>query len=455
MENAPNNPQTDPKITQSLSICKKEGIMAQVMIIITDYYLIPFGLFLGATPQQIGLLVAIPNLTASLSQLGAVRAVRLYGSRLKFLVYGVGTQAALLIPVGFLAFSPFKGRMAVFIVLVTLYRILFTLIGPAWGSLVSDYLPENKRGGYFGTRNQLLSITGIFSITTWGIMLQFMKKWNASLGFFIMFFAASAFRFASLYYMSRMTDLPFKLSKESDFSFWMFIKRFRESNFVKFVFYVASITFTTNLAAPYFSVIMLRDFHFSYIQYMTVQLAGMSMALIAFPIWGKHADVVGNAQILKITSLFIPLIPILWLFSHNLIYLVLIEMMANFAWGGFNLCATNFIFDSVSPEKRVRALGYFNLINGLAIFFGASLGGFLADKLPPLFGFSLYSLFLISGLGRLFSLLIFSRHFKEVRTSIRQVSSSDLIYSVVGIRPFIGGNRDLSHIPPIHKDWLK
>jgi hypothetical protein len=246
-----------------------------------------------------------------------------------------------------------------------------------------------------------------------------------------------------------MVDLPFKPTTESEFTFLMFLGRFKESNFVKFVLYVSSITFATHLAAPYFSVYLLRDLRFSYLGYMSVHLAAVASGLVAFPIWGKHADVVGNAKILKITSLLIPLIPLLWLVSKRFVYLTGVEFFAGFVWGGFNLCTTNFIYDAVSPEKRVRCLGYFNLINGMAIFGGASLGGFLADRLPLLWGFSFLSLFLLSGLLRFLAHFFLSRHFREVRESARKVSSVRLFFSVVGIRPLAGLNREWNVFPSL------
>src|SRR6266700_3818356 len=93
----------DLKIQRSLTACWRDGVAAQVMVGIIDNYLIPFGLLLGATNQQIGYLVAVPNLLSSFVQLGAVAAVQTIGSRLKLLLRGVFLQAAFLVPVGFLA----------------------------------------------------------------------------------------------------------------------------------------------------------------------------------------------------------------------------------------------------------------------------------------------------------------------------------------------------------------
>jgi predicted MFS family arabinose efflux permease len=234
----------------------------------------------------------------------------------------------------------------------------------------------------------------------------------------------------------------------------MFLRRFRESNFVKFIFYVSSITFATQLSSPYFSVYMIRDLHFGYLEYTYVHLASMVSGLFAFPVWGRHADLVGNAKILKITSFVIPVIPILWIFNKYPLYLVLVETFSGIIWGGFNLCTTNFIYDAVSPDKRVRCLSYFNLINGTAAFAGASLGGLLADKLPPANGSALLSLFLLSGVLRFFADFILSRHFREVREETHPASSVQLFFSVLGIRPMIGRISEWNTLPSEEQERL-
>ena len=430
-----NDPFLEAQIKKSLAVSWKEGIPAAIMLGIMDYYLIPYGLFLGATAQEIGFLIAIPNLLASISQLLAVKVVRLAGSRLRFLVCATVIQGMVLAPIALLCFLPLKGQILILIFLVTAFKISGNLIATAWGSLLSDYLPPDKRGKYFGWRSQVVGMAGVSGVGLAGLSLYLISRFHPALGFFALFLSASLLRCVSSCLMSKMIDLPSHPIPGSDFTFLMFLRRFRQSNFVKYVLYVASITFAVHLASPYFSVYMLKDLKFNYLAYMLVHMSAVTMGLIAFPMWGKHADLLGNARILKITSLLIPLIPFLWLFSKQLIYLMCVEMFSGFIWGGFNLCAANFIYDAVSPAKRVRCLGYFNLINGIAICAGASLGGFLAEKLPLLWGYSMLTLFLLSGIIRCLAHFFLSRHFHEVRQPTKAVSSSELFFSVVGIQP--------------------
>jgi len=439
----------EKRIQQSLRLCWKEGIAAQVMIGIVDYFLIPFALVLGASTAQVGLLVAVPNLLASVLQFLAVQAIRWAGSRLRLLLIGFFIQAVFLLPIGLLAYLDTPLRILILGALVTVYKALGAVMGPAWGSLVSEYLPAQRRGNYFGFRARVVGLSGLANLVLWGLFLYAWKmKFDAATGFVVIFLAASLARMVSLGIMSKMIELPHHVTRESEFTFWMFLRRFKESNFVKFVFFVSGITFATNLASPYFSVHMLRDLHFNYLGYMAVSLSSVVMGLISFPIWGRHADSVGNARILKITSVFIWIIPLLWLFPRSVAPLMLAEMFSGFIWGGFNLCATNFIFDAVTPSKRVRCLGYFNVINGVALFAGASLGGWLGDRLPVLWGYPLLGLFVISAALRFLASFSLARHFQEVRAEAKHVTSSQLFFSVVGIRPILGNSEDMPALAP-------
>ena len=227
----------------------------------------------------------------------------------------------------------------------------------------------------------------------------------------------------------------------SEFTFLMFMRRFRESNFLKFVVFSGCLTFATYMAAPFFAVFMLRDLQLSYVTYMALQVCFSLAALIALPLWGRHADLVGNVRVLRLSSFLAALIPMFWLFSHNPAYLMLVQIFSGFSWSGVTLSAGNFIYDAVTPQKRVRCIAYFNVINGLALFMGSSLGGYFAARLPPFFGYRLLGLFALSCVCRVSFYLLLSRSFREVRAA-HEVSIQGLFFSVVGIRPLVGPARD-------------
>jgi len=428
-------------VHESLRASFKDGIFAAVMGGITDYYATPLALFLGATVQQVGLLTAFPNLLSSLSQFMAVRVIHWVGGRVRLLVRLVMSQATLILGIGILPWLEIPYRVELFLVCLVIAALCGGLAGPAWGSLMSDYIPSRQRGRYFGWRNRIVGIVTLGSVIASGLILHALENVSYSAGFSIVFCVAALARYVSAQFIMLMDEPPQRKDPASDFTFFMFLARFRESNFLKFVIAIACLNFATYLAAPFFTVFMLRDLQFSYLTYMALQVGSSLASLIALPLWGRHADLVGNVRVLRLSSFFAALVPALWLFSNNPAYLMLVQIWAGFSWSGVTLCTGNFIYDAVTTQKRVRCIAYFNVINGVAIFLGSSMGGFLASRLPPLFGYRLVSLFALSFIARLVFYLLFSRRFREVRPA-HDVSLQDLFFSVVGIRPLVGPVQD-------------
>ncbi len=445
------NPALPEPIRRSLSLSWKEGIASEVTVWIMDYYLTAYGLFLGAGPKQIGWLVAVPLFFASFSQFFVTWLVRRIGSRRRFL-FRVGlTQVAVLFPAAFLVLLPIENRVSILIGLIMVFRVGQSLTDTVWFSLMSEYLPAHERPGYFGARSRITGSAGVASLVLGGLVLYALPEAIRAYGFFLLFFITAAARLISIFMLARMTDIPLEHRPEHHFTFWMFIRQFRKSNFVKYVFFSAAMMFSVQLAGPYFSVYLLRDLKVNYMTFMVIHFSSVIVRLISIPRWGRHADQVGNASILKLVTFLFPAIPLLWIFSSHLGYILILQMFAGFLWAGYALCSTNFIYDSVSSGKRVRCLGYWTLICGMGNAAGAFLGGFLAEHLPPLMGYSILMLFLVSTVVRLGLYFLLAPRFKEVRQNIKTVSGLELLLSMLKIRPILAekgwvGRGEAAHI---------
>ncbi|HEX9443399.1 MAG TPA: MFS transporter, partial [Candidatus Binatia bacterium] len=304
-------------VRESLRASFKDGVFASVMSGVTDPYFIPFALVLGATAQQVGWLSGFPQFFGSLSQLFAVQAVYRTGGRLKLIVATVSVQAALLFLIALLALADLPHRVALFLSLLVLFVVNGALAGPAWGSLMTEYLPKQKRGRYFGWRNRILGLVHVASMIAAGLLLYWTEAYSPLAGFFIIFAAGALARFVSAGYIARMRDVPQKRDPAVDFTFYRFLARFRHSNYVKFVAFAATLMFASYIAAPFFAVFMLRDLGLSYLNYMVLQVISTVAGLVALPLWGRHADAVGNARVLKLSGFFACFIPFFWLVSRN------------------------------------------------------------------------------------------------------------------------------------------
>jgi MFS family permease len=428
------------RVKKSLWASLWDGVFASAMTGLTTDYITPYALFLKATSSQIGFLSAAPNLVSSLFQLSSADLVEKLKSRKKIIILFVFLHLLMFVPTILIPYF-FKTQPVFYLIIfVTLFTSLNAFALPAWSSLMAEYIPYKMRGKYFGWRSKVTgTVTIIFSFVA-GSTLYYFRN-NLLKGFQIVFVLAMLLRFISWYFLTKMHEPPLKISRESYFSLLDFIKRLKESNFARFVVFVASLVFCVNIAAPFFAVFMLRDLKFSYLTYTVLVSSVTLTSIFTIDRWGKIADRVGNLKVLRFSSLFIASLPFWWIINQNPVYLLLIQVLSGFAWAGFNLCATNFIYDAVTPAKRTRCIAYFNVFSGMAICLGALSGGYLVNILPALFGYKILSLFLIASALRFLVVFFFAGKIQEVRPA-EQIKSRDLFYSVIGLKPILGATQD-------------
>jgi MFS family permease len=238
-----------------------------------------------------------------------------------------------------------------------------------------------------------------------------------------------ASRLVSFYFLSRMYEpLSPATEKRGHESALKMARGLFSTNIGMFIMLCALMNFTTTIAGPFFSPYMLIDLRFSYIVY-TVMNSAAGLATVGFMTWwGKRIDRAGSAKVLKITSLFVPFVPIGWALNHSLWWLTIMQVFSGFAWAGFQLSSGVFVFDAVPPENRTRYIALYNSLTFLGVSLGSLIGGIVAPLLPPFMGSYFLSIFLVSGAGRLAVALFFLPRIKEVR-KVPQIEARELLFS--------------------------
>jgi MFS family permease len=249
----------------------------------------------------------------------------------------------------------------------------------------------------------------------------------------------------SFYFLSRMDDVKYSVKHESKFSFAQFIEKLRFTNFGRYTIFFSLMMLVVNFAGPFFTVYMLKELNLSYVMFTSLVLAQSVVYFISMTYWGRSGDKYGDKHVMMICGFLIPIVPILWILSSNLYYLFTIQIFSGFVWAGFDLSAANFIFDTVSPPKRVRVVAYYNVIIGIATFLGAALGGLSATYLTPILVLgSIKTIFLISAIGRFVVAAIFLPKLEEARSKV-SVPERKLFFTLIFLKPFRTLVHETSH----------
>jgi MFS family permease len=267
-----------------------------------------------------------------------------------------------------------------------------------------------------------------------------------AIGYGGIFALAALSRFLSGRFMRAVPDVAMHIPDGSKFSFWQFIVRARQSNFVRFVLFVSAMNFATAISGPYFAMYMLNDLRFSYREYMIVVSAVVLVQFAVMRSWGALSDQFGNRQIMRVCGALVSINPLLWLISSNFWWVILIQLYSGLFWAGFNLAAANFVFDAVTAPKRARCFAYQSIVNGVLVFVGSAIGGYIASNVSiaanaPLALLVAESSFLVlfvsSGVLRIAVMLFLFPAFAEVR-KVQRVRGYQLLVRVVSLRPLWG-----------------
>jgi MFS family permease len=436
---------------RSLEYSMRDGMWFSIMSGAGETYLSAFALFLKATSEQIALLASVPPLIGSGMQLVSAWLGGRGTSRKALIIAGACAQGFIWFPLVLLPLLWPAYAVPLLIGCTVLYHAFGSLITPQWSSLMRDLVPEERRGRYFGHRTRIISLVTFIALVWAGGVLALFNRGEATLaGFVVVFAVATIARFVSVYYLALMQDPQRATRTEPTAIFagmWRSLKFLRGSNFLHFSIFFACMQAAVAIASPFFTVYMLRDLQYSYLQFMAATAITVVAQFLTLNVWGRISDAFGNRLVLVVTGWMIPVVPALWLFSGNFWYLMIVQAFGGLVWAGFSLSAGNFLYDLRPGPRLARDMAVHNVLASIGVFTGAILGGYLASRLPPgglvFAGVSLHWEFVllavigISAVARLLVASIFLPRLREVR-QVRAVSFSALVFRVTRVHALSG-----------------
>ncbi len=399
----------------------REGIFWSIKSSFGDGYISPFAIAINSSNSLVAMLSSLSGILGPLSQIVGSRLIE-KNSRKKILTRTIFIESLLWLPLILISFLFYKGiissSLPLFLLIIfSCYIIVSNLGHPAWFSWMGDIVDEKYRGRFFSKRNLILGfISVIFSLMASYFLDYFESGGNLMFGFGILFFLAFILEILRVKTFQKQYEPKIELKKGYYFSFFDFLRKAPKNNFGRFTIYRGLLAFSQYIASPLIAVYLLRYLGFNYHTYMFIVIAGSLSSILILELWGKFADKYGNYRVMALTSVLIPILPLLWIIHSSPIYLILLpQVVRGNTWAGFNLAAGNFIYDNVSAEKRGLGVSYYYMVWGIGVFLGAGLGALLIDVLKTTWIEPLMLIFIISTITRMIVVFWWIPKIKEIK----------------------------------------
>jgi MFS family permease len=256
-----------------------------------------------------------------------------------------------------------ESKHLLFAGIVALSNLGNAVCGVTWSAAVSELVPLNIRGRYFGTRNMMFGFWALVATLTAGYVAE---KYDSKLWIFGLIFTLAAIsRLLGLFFLTRM-KFPERVMRVQPQRAPLntFTEVFRDQNFLRFMLFTGLFGLFFNAGQPFYSVFVLKELPFTLsdlVVLTTVQTVG---TLIALRTWGMLVDRFGNKPVMLTTALvWLTVAGVSWMLSSParhahlyVTYFITGFMLAGFQQvGQFNLMIKIGLLQLHEPARGTRA----------------------------------------------------------------------------------------------------
>ncbi|MDW8105961.1 MAG: MFS transporter [Armatimonadota bacterium] len=350
--------------------------------------------YLGANDLWIGIIASVPSLAGALQILTAYFADTTPSRKQLVLRYAFYSR----VPFVVIALLPFLSaslpRLELFAALLIGSAILGSFAGPAFLAWLSDLVPPDHRGRYFGKRNMILGLVSAASALPPALFLDWaieQARWSAAIPFGILYGLGALFLFLSLWALSKMPEAPRTPVQPRGWrGVWEFYREpLRTPNFRLLLGFNAFFVWGQMIAGQFFTVYMLEQLRMPYLMVQLTALVAALVSSLAMPVWGYLADKFGNKPLLALSVWGVTFLPLVWMLTDPARYwwsvavVFGIQLLAGWFWAGVGLTQFNLNVAVAPPEQRAVYMGALSAISALMGGMAAFVGGALMEAIKP------------------------------------------------------------------------
>ncbi|MCK6552562.1 MFS transporter [Myxococcota bacterium] len=375
----PATPQSGACVARDLSLSTLDGVAFSVMVGLGEVYFVAFAL------------------------------VERLGSHRRWCVVSATAQA--------LAFAPMitgaaLGRMPVLALFAsaTAYHAAGLASGPAWSTWIESLVPRRVRARYFARRARMMQAATLGALLVGGALLELGRRHDRRLvAYALVFTLALAARLCSSRLLARhgegdvdLARAPAPLDPARD------LVRLATGPEAHLVRYLALVTVSVQISAPFFTPYVLRDLGWSYGELVLLSATALVAKIVAAPLFGELAGRIGARRLLVVGGLAIVPIGALMIVSRSLAWILVVQVISGVAWAAYELASLLILFDGIPRAERTRLLTMQNLVTACATVAGSLFGALVASTVAAP-GEVYPTLFCVSSAARLATVFFLTR----------------------------------------------
>lgn len=397
------------RLRRSLRFSTAEGIGAEIVGACAGATaLTGWALHLGASPAEVALVGALPQL-AQLVQLPAACITSTFGRR-RVAIVAVAISRQALLPLALLPFLPLgPGAARVLLLSVAGASAALGVVGNnAWTAWMGELVPEGLRGRYFGRRTGLCTLGGTLAGIGAARLLDGAARHHAiGIALASLAVVACAFGAITTALMARQHDaagapvasLPLRAA----------LRPVRDPNARGLLAYQLAWNASVGLAGGLFTFHLVHDLRAGFTVAALHAATSAVLRMAVSPAWGRAVDRFGARPVLAACSFAGAGLPLLWIAAgpDRLWPIAVDAVVGGIAWGGHGIAAFALPLAVAPRRERPFYLAAIAMVGGVAYALAAAGGGLLAPALPRALatlgrpaGHGLELVFLGSAVGR-------------------------------------------------------
>lgn len=338
-----------------------------------------YALWLGIKESHIAFIASIAS-AASLAQLFSSLVAPHIRRRKVFVVVAGCLEtffrfSVILIPL----WVPSQGRLWTVMVLLALGLLCGHTVSPLYSSWLATTIPAQIRARFLSKQT---IVTTLVAMGTGYLLGQFLDLFPEEQRYraFSYVFLFGLVTGAGGYLALLRAPFPPEMSNPSAGSLRGLLTPFRNDGFRSFLLFYLAWSFASSIAAPFYSVFMLKTLKIPYLRIMIFGNIFMGVTILGYKLWAGLVDQYGGKPVLRLLTVPAALMPILWIFNAQDNYLLIpIAMGINgLIHSGISVATTPLLYKLMpETEEKTRYFASWSISISLLSSVGPLIGAAL------------------------------------------------------------------------------